>query len=131
MLVYTFDHTLDGVLSAVFDAYFRHQSPDMLIGDGDQLPLFCDEVWEVITTDEKATRVWKGMEKHMSREALRLISISWCQKRKSSALPYSIIYIRYSSRQAATNAASSATFQTRTCFTSPTQHGVWLTNSCA
>ena len=82
MLVYTFDHTLDGVLSAVFDAYFRHQSPDMLIGYGDQLPLFCDEVWEVITTDEKATRVWKGMEKHMSREALRLISISWLSEEK-------------------------------------------------
>ena len=87
MLVYTFDHTLDGVLSAVFDAYFRHQSPDMLIGDGDQLPLFCDEVWEVITTDEKATRVWKGMEKHMSREALRLISISWLSEEKELSTP--------------------------------------------
>ena len=87
MLVYTFDHTLDGVLSAVFDAYFRHQSPDMLIGYGDQLPLFCDEVWEVITTDEKATRVWKGMEKHMSREALRLISISWLSEEKELSTP--------------------------------------------
>lgn len=36
MLVYTFDLTLDGVLSAVFDAYFRHQQPDMLIGEGEQ-----------------------------------------------------------------------------------------------
>ena len=125
MLVYTFDHTLDGVLSAVFDAYFRHQSPDMLIGDGDQLPLFCDEVWEVITTDEKATRVWKGMEKHMSREALRLISISWLSEEKELSTPL------FHYRQAAINAASSATFQTRTCFTSPTQHGVWLTNNCA
>ena len=44
MLVYTFDNTMDGVLSAVFDAYFRHQQPDMLVGEGEQLPLFCEEV---------------------------------------------------------------------------------------
>lgn len=58
MLVYTFDLTLDGVLSAVFDAYFRHQQPDMLIGEGEQMPLFCEETWQVVTTEEKAL---KGM----------------------------------------------------------------------
>ena len=77
MLVYTFDRTLDGLLSAVFDAYFRRQEPDALIGAGEPLPLFCEETWQVNTSDEKATRVWKGMEKHLSREALKLISVSW------------------------------------------------------
>ena len=40
MLVYTFDRTLDGVLSAVFDAFSLHQRPDALIGKGEPLPLF-------------------------------------------------------------------------------------------
>ena len=35
MLVYTFDRTLDGVLSAVFDAFSLHQRPDALIGKGE------------------------------------------------------------------------------------------------
>ena len=77
MLVYTFDNTIDGILSAVFDAYFRHQQPDMLVGEGAQLPLFCEEVWQVVTTEEKATRVWTGLEKRLPREALHLLMVSW------------------------------------------------------
>ena len=77
MLVYTFDNTIDGILSAVFDAYFRHQQPDMLVGEGAQLPLFCEEVWQVVTTEEKATRVWTGLEKRLPREVLHLLMVSW------------------------------------------------------
>lgn len=77
MLIYTFDRTMDGLLSAVFDAYALHQQPDELVGEGAVLPLFCDEVHAVSTTDEKARRVWGGLEKRLKREAVRLISISW------------------------------------------------------
>lgn len=77
MLIYTFDRTMDGLLSAVFDAYALHQRPDELVGEGAVLPLFCDEVHTVATTDEKARRVWVGLEKRLKREAVRLISISW------------------------------------------------------
>ena len=77
MVVYTFDRTMDGLLSAVFDAYARHQQPDELVGEGDILPMFCDEVYGVVTADDKARRVWAGLEKRLKREAVRLISISW------------------------------------------------------
>jgi len=87
MLVYTFDQTLDGVLSAVFDAYFRHQQPDMLIGEGEQMPLFCEETWQVVTTEEKASRVWAGLEKHVSKEALKLLMVSWQSEEKALSTP--------------------------------------------
>lgn len=87
MLVYTFDLTLDGVLSAVFDAYFRHQQPDMLIGEGEQMPLFCEETWQVVTTEEKASRVWAGLEKHVSKEALKLLMVSWQSEEKTLSTP--------------------------------------------
>lgn len=87
MLVYTFDLTLDGVLSAVFDAYFRHQQPDMLIGEGEQMPLFCEETWQVVTTEEKASRVWAGLEKHVSKEALKLLMVSWQSEEKALSTP--------------------------------------------
>ena len=87
MLVYTFDNTMDGILSAVFDAYFRHQQPDMLVGEGAQLPLFCEEVWQVMTTEEKATRVWTGLEKRLPREALHLIMVSWQSEEKDLPTP--------------------------------------------
>ena len=77
MLVYTIDRTLDGVLSAVFDAFSLHQQPDVLIGKGEPLPLFCEEVHEVMTADDRAQRVWAGLEKRMSKETMRLLTVSY------------------------------------------------------
>ena len=65
MLIYTIDRTLDGVLSAVFDAFSLRQQPDALVGKGEPLPLFCDEVHEVMTADDRAQRVWTGLEKRL------------------------------------------------------------------
>ena len=42
MQVYVFDNTLDGLLTAVFDSFFLHQQPEMLLGEGEQLPLVAD-----------------------------------------------------------------------------------------
>ena len=77
MQVYIFDNSLDGLLTAVFDSFFRKQQPEMLLTEGEQLPLFADEQHRVVTDIEKASRVWKGLEKQLSREALHMITISW------------------------------------------------------
>jgi hypothetical protein len=55
--VYIYDKTFDGLLTAVFDAYFRKTFPDALLSEGDALPLFCDELHTVVTDEEKAGRV--------------------------------------------------------------------------
>lgn len=77
MLIYTFDRTMDGLLSAVFDAFSLRQQPDMLQGEGDPLPLFCEEVHRVVTSDDRAKRVWAGLEKRLSKQALRLLTVSY------------------------------------------------------
>jgi probable DNA metabolism protein len=77
MTVYTFDGTLEGLMTAVFDAFERHEQPEKLLTKGDALPLFCDHVHEVITDEEKAKRVWTGLEKRLTCQALRIISVSW------------------------------------------------------
>ena len=100
MLVYTFDRTLDGILSAVFDAYSLRQRPDMLIGESiirhprgttlsvqEPLPLFCEESHHVVTTEEKARRVWRGLEKHLSHEALRMLTVSYLSEDKELDTP--------------------------------------------
>ena len=87
MLVYLFDRTMEGLLSAVFDAYFRHQLPDALLSDGEQLPLFCEETWQVVTTEEKAARVWTGLEKRLPAEVLHLIMASWQSEDKELSTP--------------------------------------------
>ena len=41
------------------------------------MPLFADVPHRVVTDDEKASRVWKGLEKHLSAAGLRIITLSW------------------------------------------------------
>ena len=77
MMVYVFDGTIDGLLTAVFDSFFLHQEPQMLLAVGEQLPLFADEPHVVVTDSEKAARVWKGLEKRLSAAGLRVITLSW------------------------------------------------------
>ena len=77
MTVYTFDNTMDGLLTAVFDTFALKEQAVELLQEGDALPLFCDRIYKVHTDEEKARRVWAGLEKRLSREAMRLISVSW------------------------------------------------------
>ena len=76
MTVYVFDGTMDGLLSAVFDAFLLKEEPERLLTGGDVLPLFCERIYEVHTGSEKARRVWTGLEEKLPREALRMISTS-------------------------------------------------------
>ena len=87
MIVYVFDNTLDGLLTAVFDSFFLHQQPEMLLTEGEQLPLFADEPHRVVTDMEKAGRVWKGLEKHLSKEGLRMITLSWLSEERALNQP--------------------------------------------
>lgn len=77
MTVYVFDGTMDGLLTAVFDTFERHEQPESLLTAGDALPLFCDHVYEVVTDESKARRVWAGLEKRLSGEGVRLIAVGW------------------------------------------------------
>ena len=87
MLVYLFDNTLDGLLTAVFDSFFRKQKDVTLLAEGEQLPLFADELYRVSTDAEKAERGWKGLEKHLSKEGLHMITISWLSEERALNQP--------------------------------------------
>ena len=87
MTVFTFDGTMDGLLTAVFDAFLLKEQPEELLKDGDPLPLFCEHIYKVFTDEEKARRVWAGMEKQLSREALRLVSVSWLSELRELNTP--------------------------------------------
>ena len=87
MTIYVFDNTLDGLLTAVFDSFFLHQQPDFLLAEGEQLPLFADTPHMVVTDNEKAERVWKGLEKHLSKDGLHMITISWLSEERTLNQP--------------------------------------------
>ena len=87
MTIYTFDNTLDGLLTAVFDSFAFHQQQVTLLVKGDQLPLFANDPYVVVTDEEKASRVWKGLEKHLSRESLHIITVSWMSEERPLVQP--------------------------------------------
>lgn len=77
MIISVYDKTFDGLLTVVFDAYFRKTFPELLLGEGEPFPLFYDESFSTITDEEKAGRVWKALEKKLSKTALSLITMCW------------------------------------------------------
>ena len=77
MVVYVYDKTFDGLLTAVFDAFARKSFPDLLLAEGEALPLFWDEVVTICTDDAKVERVWKGLQKKLSATALDCLTVCW------------------------------------------------------
>lgn len=77
MIIYTYDCTFDGLLTVVFDAYFRKVFPDELLPEGSPLPLFYDEAVQSCTDTGKATRVWNALQKKLSHTALTMVTTTW------------------------------------------------------
>lgn len=77
MIVFRYDHTFEGLLSALFDAYLRKRFPDQLLTPSEPLPLFCDEIYDVSTDTEKAERVWAALQRKLSRHAVASLTACW------------------------------------------------------
>ena len=77
MTIFIFDNTFEGLLTSVFEAYSRRTFPDALLPEGEPLPLFHEEVFTVITEEDKAKRVWRGLQKKLSSGALSCLAQCW------------------------------------------------------
>lgn len=77
MIIFTYDHTFDGLLTCLFEVYNRKIFPDLLLKEGEPLPFFYDETISVITSEEKYSRVWKGLQKKLSASALSNLTYGW------------------------------------------------------
>lgn len=77
MIVFRYDKTFEGLLTAVFDAYNRNTFPVKLLSSDEIEPLFVDYCHTVITDPEKSGRVWKGLEKRMMPVTRNMLSYVW------------------------------------------------------
>ena len=84
--LYIYDKTFEGLLTLVFDAYTRRAFPDQILGDGDDLSLFGDTAFRVVTDAGKAQRVWTGLHKKISKEACGMLSIVFLSELPDCAL---------------------------------------------
>ncbi len=77
MLVYRYDDTFEGLLSAVFEAYRTRRFPDRVIGASVNPPLFTEECVEVATDREHAGRVWTALRKKLGRNLSNMVTHLW------------------------------------------------------
>ncbi len=70
-MIYIFDGTLEGLLTAVFEWFERKPGPVTLKSKGTHQPDAFVPSFEVLTDREKADRVWKGMAKKLDRAWMR------------------------------------------------------------
>ena len=84
MIVFFYDKTFEGLLTAIFDAYSRKVFPDRLLAEGDIAPMFMDDSYTVVTQEDKATRVWKGLENKLSKGACNMLTYVWLSEEEGS-----------------------------------------------
>lgn len=77
MLVFRYDRSFDGLLSALFDAYALRAFPEALLGPGEPEPLFTELVHEVKTDEAHAARVWRGLERRLTTRMRSMIVYAW------------------------------------------------------
>jgi probable DNA metabolism protein len=77
MIVFRYDRSFEGLLTAVFDAYARRQWPEALLAEGEPAPMFTSEEHTVVTDGEKAGRVWRGLTEKLPREVCNMLTMSW------------------------------------------------------
>jgi probable DNA metabolism protein len=77
MIIFRYDHTFEGLLTAVFDAYNRRSFPQILLGEGDPGPLFVTGEHRVITDSAKADRVWTALRKKLSHNVCNMLMFAW------------------------------------------------------
>lgn len=84
MVVFRYDKTFDGLLTAIFDAYVRKSFPDKLLGENEIEPLFTQETYQVITQQDRANRVWTALQKKISRISCSMITHVWLSELSGS-----------------------------------------------
>jgi probable DNA metabolism protein len=77
MIVFQYDKTFEGLLTSVFDAYNRKEFPERIVLESEPLPLFAEQVHRVITEPEKSTRVWKALEKKLTKDVCGMLMHVW------------------------------------------------------
>ena len=91
MTIFIYDKTFEGLLTCIFDAYFKKSFPDFLLSEKDSLPLFYDKLITIYTDNEKSSRVWICLQHKLSKLALSCLAACWL-----SELPnIDIIMFRY------------------------------------
>ncbi len=77
MILFHYDKTFEGLLTALFDSYVRRSFPERLLRPGEPEPLFVDQSHTVITDPQKAGRVWSALERKLGSRGCNMAMHVW------------------------------------------------------
>ena len=64
MIIFTYDKTFEGLLTAIFESYSLKVIPDLLLRSGEPLPIFYERCICVETDVSKSERVLKAWKRN-------------------------------------------------------------------
>ncbi|MCL1851044.1 MAG: TIGR03915 family putative DNA repair protein [Bacteroidetes bacterium] len=74
-LSFTYDGTIDGIFSCVFEAFDKKQFPQQIFKQ--EVAMLFTQNYHVVTDEQKANRVIAGLKKRISKSALQMLFICW------------------------------------------------------
>ena len=77
MIVFRYDKTFEGLLTAVFDAYSRKTFPERLLSENELPPMFAEQLHLVVAEPYKSARVWAALENKLSGPACGMLMHVW------------------------------------------------------
>jgi probable DNA metabolism protein len=83
-LIYLFDGSLEGLLSAIFEWFERKPGAIELRTQSSFQPEVFAEVFEVHSNSEKADRVWKGLQKRLNHNWMRKLLCAYLSEKSDA-----------------------------------------------
>lgn len=71
MVNYFYDGTFEGLLTSVYEAYYRHEVPSRISSTESIQQSFLDTNVHIKTDEEKASKVYKSIREKISYQALK------------------------------------------------------------
>ncbi len=84
MLIFRYDKTFDGLLTCLFEAYKNKRFPEGLIGEDEPVPMFAEEVVDIVTDTEKSSRVWNGTGRKLPKRVCNMLMHVWLSEEDGS-----------------------------------------------
>ncbi len=94
MLYYIYDGTFDGLLTAIYDAYYEKDSPEQIIPSNNAIDNFLITAHYIQADPEKSKKVYEAIIKKISKNALTNIMYAYLSEHENSGI-YILEYLRF------------------------------------
>lgn len=81
MIYYIYDGSFDGILTAIYDAYYRRETPEKIVSEDDFQESFLINKIYIETHREKADKVYNAIETKISHQALKNVFYVYLSER--------------------------------------------------